>query len=61
MANLKNIINNLKLKDEVDEAVKESLEILSEFSNLKLNNLEKEIERNLISGAFENSYFKYHY
>lgn len=58
MANLKNIINNLKLKDEVDEAVKESLEILSEFSNLKLNNLEKEIERNLISGAFENSYFK---
>lgn len=58
MTSLKNIIYNFKPVDEIDEAIKESLQILSDFSDLKIMALEKEIEKNLISGVFTNSNFK---
>ena len=58
MTSLKNIIYNFKPVDEIDEVIKESLQILSDFSDLKITFLEKEIEKNLISGVFTNSNFK---
>lgn len=58
MTNLKNIIENFKPVDEIDETIKEALQILSDFSDLKITILEKIIERNLISGTFSDSDFK---
>lgn len=58
MKNLKNIINDLNLADENDEVFKEALELLLDFSNLKISVMEKEIKENLISGTFIGSDFK---
>lgn len=58
MKNLKSVINNLNLADENDEVIKEALEILLDFFNLKMSVMKKEIEKNLISGNFAGSNFK---
>ncbi len=58
MTNLNNIIDNFEPIDEIDEAIKEALQILSDFFNLKITILEKEIEKNLISGTFSDSNVK---
>lgn len=58
MKNLKSIINDLNLADENDEVIKEALELLLDFSNLKISVMEKEIKENLTSGAFTDSNFK---
>lgn len=58
MKNLKNIINDLNLADENDEVFKEALELLLDFSNLKISVMKKEIQENLISGTFIGSDFK---
>lgn len=41
MKNLKNIINDLNLADENDEVFKEALELLLDFSNLKISVMKK--------------------
>lgn len=58
MKNLKSIIDDLNSADENDEAIKEALELLLDFSNLKMSIMKKEIEKNLISGNFVGSNFK---
>lgn len=58
MKNLKNIINDLNLADENDEVFKEALELLLDFSNLKISVMKKEIQENLTSGTFTDSNFK---
>lgn len=58
MKNLKSIIDNLNSADENNEAIKEALELLLDFSNLKMSIMKKEIEKNLISGNFAGSNFK---
>lgn len=58
MKNLKSIIDNLNSADENDEVIKEALELLLDFSNLKMSIMKKEIEKNLISGNFAGSNFK---
>lgn len=58
MKNLKSVINDLNLADENDEVIKETLEILLDFFNLKMSVMKKEIEKNLISGNFAGSNFK---
>ena len=58
MKNLKSIIDNLNSADENDEAIKEALELLLDFSNLKMSIMKKEIEKNLISVNFVVSIFK---
>ncbi|MHD0317461.1 hypothetical protein [Fusobacterium sp. THCT1E2] len=58
MKNLKSIIDNLNSADENDEVIKEALELLLDFSNLKMSIMKKEIEKNLISGNFADSNFK---
>ncbi|MEE0137961.1 hypothetical protein [Fusobacterium ulcerans] len=58
MKNLKSIINDLNLIDENDEVFKEALELLLDFSNLKISVMEKGIKENLISGTFIGSDFK---
>lgn len=54
----KNIINDLNLADENDEVFKEALELLLDFSNLKISVMKKEIQENLTSGTFTDSNFK---
>lgn len=58
MKNLKSIIDNLNSADENDEVIKEALELLLDFSNLKMSIMKKDIEKNLISGNFAGSNFK---
>lgn len=58
MKNLKSIIDNLNSADENDKVIKEALELLLDFSNLKMSIMKKEIEKNLISGNFAGSNFK---
>ena len=58
MKNLKSIIDTLNSEDENNEVIKEVLEILLAFSNLKISVMEKEIKENLISGTFIGSDFK---
>lgn len=58
MKNLKSIIDNLNLVDDNEEVIKEALELLLDFSNLKISIMKKKIEKNLISGIFTNSNFK---
>ena len=45
MKNLKNIINDLNLADENDEVFKEALELLLDFSNLKISVMKKRFRK----------------